>query len=169
MNFPISFVVLLEYTQLPTFFRNSQYNFMTVSMASGWQSAPPAPFSVHALNLGYPITECFSISPPIIQCQNMLVKQWVVVREAWAQFPPHSEVYALSPSADWLWYPNLPPVPVPQSFGSQSVKLTSHNLLCLQATLHAFRPWCLGMWTPFVPCFNHQWNSQSLNSYSTYL
>jgi hypothetical protein len=55
----------------------------------------------------------------------MLVEKWVMVWEAWVQFPPDSEVSALSPSADWLWYPNLPPVPVPQSYGSQSMKLTS--------------------------------------------
>jgi hypothetical protein len=30
--------------------------------------------------------------------------------KTWAQFPPGSEVCALSPCADWLWYPNLPPV-----------------------------------------------------------
>jgi hypothetical protein len=86
----------------------------------------------------------------------MLVEKWVMIWEARAQFPPDSEVSALPPSADWLWYPNLPPVPVPQSYGSQSMKLTSHNLLYLQAALQAFRPWCLGIWTPFVPCFNYQ-------------
>lgn len=62
-------------------------------------SVLPSPPLVHALNLGYPIN-CFSISPPTSRYQNMLVKQWVMVWEAWAQFPPDSEVSALSPCAD---------------------------------------------------------------------
>lgn len=68
--------MLLEHTQLSTVCRISQYNFIAVSMPSGWQSALPSPFSVHALNLGYPVTECFSISPPISKCQYMLVGKW---------------------------------------------------------------------------------------------
>jgi len=72
----------------------------------------------------------------------MLVEKWVMVWEAWVQFPPDSEVSALSPSADWLWYPNFPLVPVAQSYGSQSMKLT--NIFKLPYKLLGPGAWACG-------------------------